>query len=320
MDADRRAETRRVDIPAKVDGIGEIRHRRAPAGHAVRRGRQLPRLRRRGSGASTTARRGSCRASSRSYRSATPVAVVADTTWRAKAALARLHIVWDNGADAALDERGDRASRSRPRSAEPEGRGGGRFRRRLFRRGEETDRRLRVALSRPCPDGADELHRRGRPRPGRDLGADPGAEPGLDRRRQGGGRLEADKVTPAHDLSRRRLRPAAGGRLSRPGGQRRQGDRQAGAGHLVARGGHASTISIVRPRSCASKAASTPRASPSPCDLATASQSILARMFPPATWLGPDFTQFEGTVALALRDRQSSAAEVATIETSVPVG
>ena len=30
---------------------------------------------------------------------------------------------------------------------------------------------------------------------------------------------------------------------------------------------------------------------------ATASQSIMARMFPPATWLGPDFTQFEGTVS-----------------------
>jgi isoquinoline 1-oxidoreductase beta subunit len=52
---------------------------------------------------------------------------------------------------------------------------------------------------------------------------------------------------------------------------------------------------------------------------ATASQSIMARMFPPATWLGPDFTQFEGTVGVpyAIANRRS---EVAVIESQVPVG
>jgi isoquinoline 1-oxidoreductase beta subunit len=52
---------------------------------------------------------------------------------------------------------------------------------------------------------------------------------------------------------------------------------------------------------------------------ATASQSILARVFPPATWIGPDFTQFEGTVGLpyAIPNRR---AELAVITNPIPVG
>jgi isoquinoline 1-oxidoreductase subunit beta len=52
---------------------------------------------------------------------------------------------------------------------------------------------------------------------------------------------------------------------------------------------------------------------------ATASQSIMARMFPPATWLGPDFTQFEGTVGVpyAIANKRS---EVAVIDNPIPVG
>ncbi len=53
--------------------------------------------------------------------------------------------------------------------------------------------------------------------------------------------------------------------------------------------------------------------------LATASQSILARVFPPITWIGPDFTQFEGTVGLPYAI-PNTRAEVATISNAVPVG
>lgn len=47
--------------------------------------------------------------------------------------------------------------------------------------------------------------------------------------------------------------------------------------------------------------------------------SVLARLFPPITWLGPDDTQFEGTVGLpyAIPNRRS---DLARISTAVPIG
>ena len=47
--------------------------------------------------------------------------------------------------------------------------------------------------------------------------------------------------------------------------------------------------------------------------------SVLARLFPPITWLGPDATQFEGTVGLpyAIPNRRS---DLARISTPVPIG
>ena len=53
--------------------------------------------------------------------------------------------------------------------------------------------------------------------------------------------------------------------------------------------------------------------------LAIANQSILARVFPPATWLATDETQIQGAVALpyAIANRRT---DLATIETAVPVG
>jgi isoquinoline 1-oxidoreductase subunit beta len=58
---------------------------------------------------------------------------------------------------------------------------------------------------------------------------------------------------------------------------------------------------------------------PTALRFATASQSILARVFPPVTWIGPDFTQFEGTVGLpyAIPNRRS---DVAVVANAVPVG
>ncbi len=52
---------------------------------------------------------------------------------------------------------------------------------------------------------------------------------------------------------------------------------------------------------------------------AIASQSILARVFPPATWIGPDFTQVEGAVGApyAIPNRR---VDVARIDNAVPVG
>jgi isoquinoline 1-oxidoreductase beta subunit len=52
---------------------------------------------------------------------------------------------------------------------------------------------------------------------------------------------------------------------------------------------------------------------------ATVSQSILARMFPPAVWLGPDFTQFEGTVSIPY-SISGKRTELAVIDAAVPVG
>jgi CO/xanthine dehydrogenase Mo-binding subunit len=52
---------------------------------------------------------------------------------------------------------------------------------------------------------------------------------------------------------------------------------------------------------------------------AIASQSIIARMFPPMAWLGPDALEFEGLVSLpyAIANRR---VEAATVENAVPVG
>ena len=53
--------------------------------------------------------------------------------------------------------------------------------------------------------------------------------------------------------------------------------------------------------------------------LAVASQSILARVFPPAVWLGPDETQVQGGVLIpyAIANKRT---DVATIDVAVPVG
>ena len=95
------------------------------------------------------------------------------------------------------------------------------------------------ALSRARHDGADELHRAGARRTGRDLGSDPGARawPAPWRARR---RCAARPGDGACHVARRRFRPAAGGRLRRPGGAGRDGlRRRAGAAAVVARGGHA---------------------------------------------------------------------------------
>jgi isoquinoline 1-oxidoreductase beta subunit len=58
---------------------------------------------------------------------------------------------------------------------------------------------------------------------------------------------------------------------------------------------------------------------PAALRFAVASPSILARMFPPALWLGPDPLEFEGLVALpyAIPNRR---VESARVDTAVPVG
>ena len=77
---------------------------------------------------------------------------------------------------------------------------------------------------------------------------------------------------PAHDLSRRRLRPAPRIRFRRRGGDAGQARRQARAGPVVARGGHPARFLPPRGAGARSKAASTrpavrPRcASPSPAN------------------------------------------------------
>ena len=52
---------------------------------------------------------------------------------------------------------------------------------------------------------------------------------------------------------------------------------------------------------------------------AVVSQSILAREFPPLTWIGPDFTQIEGVVA-APYAIAAKRVDVATVDNAVPVG
>ena len=166
------------------------------------------------------------------------VAVVADHYWAARAGRDALEVEWDLGALATLDSATLQAGLRRP--VEDPRPGGGDRRRRggEARRGRRGDRgAVRRALPRARGDGAAQLHGADRRGQVRDLDRHPVPDlrPASPRRAR---RHRARPGRGAHDLSRRRLRPArqSGHRLRRRGRARGQGRRPAGQDGLVARG------------------------------------------------------------------------------------
>ena len=149
------------------------------------------------------------------------VAVVADSYWRARTALAALKPQFDDAghgdvSSATIFDAFDKALGAPPEM--PANRGHGRH------------RRLSRAVSRARDDGADGVHGAGGRRPRRGLGGHAGsAQRALDR---GQGARTSSRAGAVHEPgARRRLRTATAGqpRLRRHGGAHREGD-VAGAG------------------------------------------------------------------------------------------
>jgi isoquinoline 1-oxidoreductase beta subunit len=88
----------RVDIPDQGERRDELRHRRAGAGHALRRDQDLAGVRRQAE-IGRRRRRRKCAACRRSCKLDDAVVVVADRFWRARDAVAALNPVFDNGAN-----------------------------------------------------------------------------------------------------------------------------------------------------------------------------------------------------------------------------
>ena len=113
----------------------------------------------------------------------------------------------------------------------------GRCRRRHQGREEGGSRRIRDAAALALADGADELHRFVPRRQGRPHRSDAVAGRRAGHGREGARRQARGRVG-AHDLPRRRLRPAHRRRLHRPGSADLEGGRQAGEAALDARRRH----------------------------------------------------------------------------------
>ena len=166
------------------------------------------------------------------------VAVVADSFWRAKEALAALPIVWDFGAAASTDSDEFRAE-YRAALDGPLANGGGRgdVAAAFAKPAKIVEARLRGSASRACADGAAERDRALAPRPHRRLDGHAGCRRGARARGEGGRRRSAQCLHPQL-FPRRRVRPARGQRRIAPGGAGLQGRRQAGQAGLDARAGH----------------------------------------------------------------------------------
>ena len=198
----------------------EVRHRHAPARHAVRRGRAAAGRRREArqdvdDSAARAVRR-------RRRRQGVPsgVAVYATNTWAAKRGREALVIEWDEGPN--KNSRPRRSAREYQATAAQAGRRGaarrGDVRGALAQARETHRRRIRAAVPGAFAHGAAQLPRRRARRWLRSVPrhADAVAGPRCGRRGAGHGSCEGQG---AHRVSRRRLRPAraalVGGRRSR---------------------------------------------------------------------------------------------------------
>ena len=225
-----------------------LRHRREGAGHALRRVREVPGLRRQGRQRQPRRGQGAARREARlrgrgrrearrpSARRRHRGRHLVERAVRAQEARGQV----GGPSDGAAEQRVFRAARGRARvaAADQDPAQGRRRRRRPRRRGQGRGGRLLLSVHLPRHARAAELHRPLQGRQARDLGAD--AEPAA--RPPAGG---LDVLHPRgrhhhpHDAQRRRLRPAPGQRLHGRGGRDRQAGRRAGEAAVDARRRHA---------------------------------------------------------------------------------